>query len=89
MDRYFEENKYAAGVDLNLVEHALLPTKNYYQKYSDQVRLWMNESSTTQPHIREAFQREAREALLEQGIDTRDMALTPNSAREHLAGRLA
>jgi len=30
VEHYFEENKHAQGVDLKVVENALLPTKNYY-----------------------------------------------------------
>jgi len=87
--RYFEENKHASGVDLQVVENALLPTKDHYKRFSDQVRLWINESSTTQTIVREAFEFEAKEALKEQGIDIRDLALTPEIARDHLAAKMA
>lgn len=30
VQRYFEENSHAKGVNLEVVENALLPTKNYY-----------------------------------------------------------
>jgi hypothetical protein len=48
-----------------VVEHALLPTKMYFDKFSDQVRLWINEESTTQSYIREGFDEQAKEALRE------------------------
>ncbi len=72
-----------------MVENALLPTKQYYERFSDQVRLWLNESSTTQGKIREQFDKEAKEALKEHGIDVRDKALNPKIARNHIAAKLA
>ena len=53
------------------------------------MRLWINEESTHQDEIRSSFDIEAKEALQEQGIDVRDRALTMQSAREHLAAKLA
>jgi hypothetical protein len=67
----------------------LLPTKHYYERFTDQVRLWINQESTTQHKIREQFALEARNALQEQGIDARDLAITPEIARDHLAAKLA
>lgn len=69
---------------MDLVEKAMLPTRFYYEKFSDQVRLWVNEESTPQPDVREHFEVELKEALREQGIDLRDRALTIESAREQL-----
>jgi hypothetical protein len=43
-----------------VVEKAMLPTRFYYEKFSDQVRLWVNEDSTPQPEVREHFEAEAR-----------------------------
>ena len=63
LDRYFDENKFAKGIDLQVVENALLPTKIYYKKYTDQVRLWLNQTTATQEVIRECFDQEARQAL--------------------------
>lgn len=71
------------------MENALLPTKHYYERFSDQVRLWLNENSTTQGKIREKFDLEAKEALKEHGIDVRDKALNPKIARNHIAAKLA
>ena len=56
--------------------HALLPTRHYYDRFGDHVRLWINEQSTTQDDLRMYFDVEAKEALHEQGIDVRDRALT-------------
>lgn len=81
---YFQPNKWAQELQLELVERALLPTRFYYEKFSDQVRLWVNEDSTTQPEVREYFEQELKEALREQGIDIRDRALTIESAREQI-----
>jgi hypothetical protein len=66
------------------VEKSMLPTRFYYEKFSDQVRLWINEDSTPQPEVREHFEAELKDALREQGIDLRDRALTIESARQQL-----
>ena len=84
VNSYFQPNKWTKEVQLDLVEKALLPTRFHYEKFTDQVRLWINEESTSQPEVREYFDTELREALREHGIDIRDRALTIQSAREHL-----
>jgi hypothetical protein len=55
IDKYFEPSAHSKSIDVDVVEHALLPTKMYYERFSDQVRLWINEESTTQPHIRDTY----------------------------------
>ena len=37
------------------MEHALLPTRHYYERFGDQVRLWINEESTHQDELRPFF----------------------------------
>jgi hypothetical protein len=46
IESYFEQNQHAKGINIDVVENALLPTKDWYKTYTDQVRLWINESST-------------------------------------------
>jgi hypothetical protein len=62
----------------------MLPTRFYYQNFSDQVRLWINEDTTPQPEVRKFFDVELKEALKNVGIDIRDRALTIESARDAL-----
>lgn len=62
----------------------MLPTRFYYEKFSDQVRLFINEDTTPQPEVRQHFEAELKEALREQGIDLRDRAMTIKAAREQL-----
>lgn len=81
---YFAPNPWSARIQLDVVEKALLPTRFYYERFSDQVRLWVNEDSTPQPEVREHFDFELKEALREQGIDIRDRALTIEAARKHM-----
>ena len=81
---YFQDNKWVEKIQLDVVEKALLPTRFYYQKYTDHVRLWINESTTTQTDIRENFDYELNEGLKSVGIDIRDRALTIESARAQL-----
>ena len=89
MERYFDQHPLAKSIKIDVVEHALLPTKNFYDRFTDQVRLWLNQTTTTQPIVREAFAEEAKHALLEQGVDVRDMALSPEIARNHLCSKIA
>jgi hypothetical protein len=63
--KYFEESKWSKEINVGIVENALLPTRHYYQRFSDQVRLWLNEESTTQSRIRDDFDLEAKHALRE------------------------
>ena len=46
VESYFQPNKWTQEVQLDVVEKAMLPTRFYYEKFSDQVRLWVNEAST-------------------------------------------
>jgi hypothetical protein len=88
LDGFFEGASWAKDVNVGAMEHALLPTRHYFERFSDTVRLWINEESTTQDDLRTCFDYEVKEALQEQGIDVRDKGLTMQSAREHLAGKL-
>ena len=89
LDSYFEGADWAKDISVGAMAHALLPTRHFYERFGDHVRLWINEESTHQDEIRSSFDIEAKEALQEQGIDVRDRALTMQSAREHLAAKLA
>lgn len=82
LDRYFEPSKWSQQIKLDCVENALLPARTYYQEYSDQVRLWINEQSTPQENVREVFNAEMKEALAGHGIDVRDKNLTIKNARD-------
>ena len=65
LSKYFEESKWSKEINVGIVENALLPTRHYYQRFSDQVRLWLNEESTTQSRIRDDYDLEAKHALRE------------------------
>lgn len=62
----------------------MLPARNYYENFSDQIRLWVNESSTPQQEVREHFEFELKNSLRSLGVDIRDRALTIESARAAL-----
>ncbi len=81
---YFAPSKFASSLELGVVENAQLPYRFYYEKHSDQVRLWLNEKSTDQPDVRNLFDFELKEALRQTGIDIRDRALTMEGARKAL-----
>ena len=46
VESYFAENKFAKDIDLDIVENALLPTRHFFERFSDSVRVWINETST-------------------------------------------
>lgn len=84
MDSYFETNKYAAGIDLDIVENSLLPTRHFFERFSDSVRVFINETSSPQEEIRDAVKLEVEECLRAEGIDIRDKTVTVPMAREYI-----
>lgn len=63
LDSYFEGATWAKNISVGSMAHALLPTRHFYQRFGDQVRLWINEESTSHDEIRSSFDVEAKEAL--------------------------
>jgi hypothetical protein len=89
LERYFEETPLTKKVNVGAVRYALLPTRHHYERFTDHLRIWINEESTAESRIRTRFDEQAKEALRMEGIDVRDKALTIQNAREHLAAKLA
>lgn len=71
LESYFETPKEYQYVDLTVKDHAPLPTRKYYDKYADHMRLLMNEHSSMDMAIREGYDREVQSELREVGIDIR------------------
>lgn len=46
LDSFFEGAPWAKNISVGAMEHALLPTRHHYERFHDQVRLWINEEST-------------------------------------------
>lgn len=55
IDRYFEPSEFSKKVNVGAVRHALLPTRHYFERFSDHLRIWINEESTADDRIRETF----------------------------------
>ena len=89
VESYFDPQPWAKNVIIDTVKYALLPTKMYYERFPDVVRLWINEESTFQPEVREQYDWAAKQALRGLGVDVRDGALTMKSAREHLWAKIS
>ena len=89
IDSFFEPQPWAKNINIDTVKYALLPTRQYYHRFADVVRLWINEESTPQPEVRSHFDEEARLALRGLGVDLRDQNLSMQSAREHLYTKIA
>jgi len=88
VDSYFEENKLSAQIDLDIVENSLLPTRHFFERFTDSVRIWMNETSTPQEDVREAVDLEIKDALRTEGINLLDKTVTIPMAREHLTKKI-
>lgn len=84
VNSYFRPNRFTEAVELDIVEKALLPTRHYFEDWSDQVRLWVNEESTPQAEVRRHFDFELLQVLQSKGIDLRDRALDVPTARAYL-----
>ena len=46
VDSFFSENKHAAKIDLDIVENSLLPTRHFFTRFSDSMRVYINETSS-------------------------------------------
>lgn len=46
LDKYFAGAHWAKDINIGAMKHALLPTRHFYSRFTDQVRLWINEEST-------------------------------------------
>jgi hypothetical protein len=84
VDSYFAPNKFASGIDLDIVENSLLPTRHFFERFSDSVRVFINETSSPQEEIRDAVKLEVEECLRAEGIDIRDKTVTVPMAREYI-----
>lgn len=88
LESYFRENKFASKIDLDIVENSLLPTRHFFERFSDSMRVYINETSSPQEEIRDAVRIEIEENLRAQGIDIRDKTVTIPMAREYIDKKL-
>lgn len=89
LERYFAESPLAKKINVGAVRYALLPTRHHFERFTDHLRIWINEQNSADERVRNHFDEQAKEALRMEGIDVRDKALTIKDAREHLAAKLA
>ena len=71
IEGYFNTPAEYKHVNLEIKDHAPLPTRDYYDKYADHMRLLMNEHSSEKMAIRTGYDREVQSELREVGIDIR------------------
>jgi hypothetical protein len=81
---FFKTPKEYEHVNLEVKEHAPLPTRKYYNKYADHMRLLMNEHNSYSYSIRLGYEREVQAELRQVGIDIRDSGLTTQTIRTSL-----
>jgi hypothetical protein len=84
VEEYFKKPEEYKYVNLEAKKHAPLPTKKYYKKYADHMRLLMNEHNSMSEQIRLGYDREVQNQLREVGIDIRDSGLTAQIIRDSL-----
>lgn len=84
IEEYFKTPEEYKHVKLEVKDQAPLPTRKYYQKYADHMRLLMNEHNSFNAGIREGYDREVQSELREVGIDIRDSGLTAQTIRTSL-----
>ena len=60
----------------------MLPTRHFYEKFTDSVRIWVNETSSPEIDVREGVEIEIPGALRTMGIDIRNKTVTIPMARE-------
>ena len=76
INKYFEPSNLSKKVNVGAVRHALLPTRHHFERFTDHLRIWINEESCSDDRIRGEFDAQAKQALRQHGIDVRDKALT-------------
>jgi len=87
IEEYFKTPSEYKNVDLLVKKNALIPTRKYFGKYADHMRLLSNEHNSTNFGIRKGYKREVQSELREQGIDIRDSGLTTQIIRDSLWNR--
>lgn len=88
VESYFRDNKHASKIDLDIVENSLLPTRHFFERFPDSMRVYINETSSPQEEIRDAVKYEINELLRAEGIDIRDKTVTIPMAREWIDKKL-
>lgn len=78
VDSYFDTPAEYKHVELDIKDHAPLPTRSYYDKYADHMRLLMNEHSSDKLTIRTGYDREVQSELRQFGIDIRFVHVVAN-----------
>ena len=81
VESYFEPNPLTDTIDLGIVENSLLPTRHFFNRFTDSLRVWINETSTPQEEVRQAVEYEIKDVLRSEGINILDKTLTIPVAR--------
>ena len=89
VDSYFEHNPLTDTIDLGIVENSLLPTRHFFDRFTESLRVWINETSTPQEEVRQAVEYEIKDVLRSEGINILDKTLTIPVARQALQKKLA
>ena len=84
IEEYFKTPDEYKYVNIRAPSNAPLPTRLYYEKYADHMRLLMNEHTSSDVAIRTGYDMEVKHELREVGIDIRDSGLTPQIIRDSL-----
>lgn len=84
IESYFSTPEEYKHVDIDVPHHAALPTRFYFRKYPDHLRLMMNEHTSSSEAIRAGYTREVQSQCRELGIDLRDTGVSSQTVRTNL-----
>lgn len=84
IESYFQENPQTKQIDLDVVENSLLPTRQFFERFTDSIRVYINESSTPQESVRDAVELEINDLLRTEGINLLDKTVSIPLAREYI-----
>ena len=82
VDSFFTEHPLSPKFELEVVENALLPTREFYERYPDSLRVYLNETLSLDPGVRDAVGLEVKDLLIQEGIDLRNKTVTVPYMRE-------
>lgn len=87
-EAYLQENPLASQIDLDIVDNSLLPTRHFFEEYTDSLRVYINETSSPQARVREAVELEINDVLRKAGINALDKTMNVPMAREYIQKKI-
>lgn len=83
-ESFLQENPLLNRIDLGIVENSLLPTRHFFEKYTDSLRIFINETSSPSQRVRDAVEIEIKDVLRSMGINMLDKTFNVPMARDYI-----